>query len=286
MLRARIKFALLLSSCIITTSNLESPNDLFADEIKLPPKITVETSNGRFVTGRVSAESNEKQLTLVLATPQIVLRTHIAWKQIARAKVAGKTLELEQLRKQWKQLRLPKRLAVEDAGPAKRQTIRDPHAGVSKLVASIRADAWLGNWDRDAEPDGLELAIELLDKNGRPATAGGSYTARLFGLPQQFTGGQSTLKRTPKVVELAKWGDRVRSTEFADGVLKVRLPFRQFDPNKQLDISADTLLEVEFGIAGRGVFKTSIADVLVRQPSFFRDELQQRTGRRQLSSER
>ena len=159
-------------------------------------------------------------------------------------------------------------------------------ANVFKRATSIRADAWLGNWDRDAEPDGLELAIELLDKNGKSVPAGGFYTARLIGLPQQYTGGQSTLKRTPNVVELAKWGDRVRSTEFADGVLKVRLPFRRFNPNKQLDISADTLLEVEFGIAGRGVFKTSIADVLVRQPSFFRDELQLRTGRRRLSSER
>jgi hypothetical protein len=150
----------------------------------------------------------------------------------------------------------------------------------------MRVTAWLNSWDRDAEPDGLELLIQLLDKTGRPIEAPGSYTARLVGLPKEFTGGQSTLKRTRKTVELEKWGDRIRSTRFEEGTLRVRLPFRRFDPNLALDIAAYSLLEVEYGIAGKGVFKVSIADVLVREPSFFRDELQLRTGRRVLPSER
>jgi hypothetical protein len=280
MLPLRTKCALLLSICITLNTSL------IAAEPRLVPKISVQTTDGRTLTGRIDRASDENQLTLVLATSRIVVTTQVLWKDINQATVGGKSWTAQRLRSEWKQLRLPNRLFLKNDHVAKPEVEADRPVSLSNQVESMRAIAWLNSWDRDAEPDGLELLIQLLDKTGRPIEAPGSYTARLVGLPKEFTGGQSTLKRTRKTVELEKWGDRIRSTRFEEGTLRVRLPFRRFDPNLALDIAAYSLLEVEYGIAGKGVFKASIADVLVREPSFFRDELQLRTGRRVLPSER
>ena len=113
----------------------------------------------------------------------------------------------------------------------------------------------------------------------------GQLTATLTGLRQQVTGGQSTLNRQAPVTQLQQWNIPVRVSDFSDGRAVVKLPFRNLAPDRDLTIATETLLEISYGVPSVGVLKASQPDVLIRQPSFFRDELFLTTGDRLLPSE-
>ena len=68
--------------------------------------------------------------------------------------------------------------------------------------------------------------------------------------------------------------------------MTVKLPFRRFDPERSPDIALVGLLRVRFGVPTVGVFEASVSDVIIREPSLFRDELFLSTGNRLLPSER
>jgi hypothetical protein len=146
-------------------------------------------------------------------------------------------------------------------------------------------DARLANSNSDPAADGLLLELYVLDANGHSLHVPGQFTAKLVGLRQQITGGQTTLGRQPPVADLERWSQPLRVTDFADGVAIVKLPFRRLVPERDLTIAAGALLQVSYGVSSVGVFKASQPDVLIRRPSIFRDDLFLSTGDRVLPTE-
>lgn len=248
-------------------------------------------NDGRQIFGRVAATTNDSQLDLVVASERVHLTAHLKWEQVASFKVRDRQVSVARFRKQLSKYMLPepasKNAVSRPPGitPLLNQDTGEPIASHQSTPRSVQMEARLANWDQDAEPEGLLLELFVLDGTGHPTVAPGQLTAKLTGIRQEVTGGRDTLDRKPPVTPLEQWSLNVRNSDFANGRTVVKLPFRILQPNRDLNIAAETLLEISYGVSSVGVFRASQPDVLIRQPSFFRDELFLSTGDRLLPSE-
>lgn len=248
-------------------------------------------NDGRQIFGRVAPTTDDSQLDLVVASERVHLTAHVRWEQVVSFRVRDRQIPVAKLRKQLSKYMLPepasKNAASRPPGitPLLNQDTGELIASHQPTLQSVQMEARLASWDQDAEPDGLLLELFVLDGTGHPTIATGQLTAKLTGIRQEVTGGRGTLDRKPPVTPLEQWSVNVRNADFADGRAVVKLPFRMLQPDRDLNIAAETLLEISYGVSSVGVFKASQPDVLIREPSFFRDELFLSTGDRLLPSE-
>ncbi len=240
--------------------------------------VTVQTTDGRVITGEVDAETNNNQLWIRQQREQIVLTTAIAWSEVLSVSQDGKSLPNEQLA----ELLLPQATSqppppfiVQPAryeSPAKRQHFKKPQ------VRSLAIEACLMNFDRDIEPDGIELLVAALDRDGLPVPVQGSLSARLWGERIQPHGslvGYETLQR---------WSQRVVPDDFLDGSARYTMRFRTVEPALDLGLHSEALLHVRLGVVGQGNFAAS-APVQIRWFNPPRDRLQLTRGSRYLPDE-
>ena len=169
--------------------------------------------------------------------------------------------------------------------PLRHDKTSEPLPSSPSMPQSVQINARLATWDQDAKPDGLLLELFVLGGTGHPTVAPGQLTAKLTGIRQAITGGEGVRSRKPPVAPLEQWSLSVKHSDFEEGRAVVQLPFRKLRPDRDLNIAAETLLEISYSVSSVGVFKASQPDVLIRHPSFFRDELFLSTGNRLLPSE-
>lgn len=272
--------------------------------VRLPAEVTAILIDGRQITGRVAATTDDQRLDLIVASSRIAVTSHLSWQQVDSFSVNERQFSVDRFRKRLDRFLLPEppvrhRQATlqpvvplsHDPGHGHRHSKRgrvpdgdheDSGTGMSALKAAraIQMDARIANWDSDPAADGLLLELYVLDENGQPLHVPGQLTAKLIGLRQQITGGQTTVGRQPPVADLESWSQPLRVANFADGVAIVKLPFRRLVPERDLDIAPGTLLQISYGVSSVGVFKASQPDVLIRRPSRFRDDLFLSTGNR------
>lgn len=277
--------------------------------VKSPAEVTAILIDGRQITGRVAATTDDVRLDLHVASQRVSVTSHLSWQQVDSFRVDEQQVSVAQFRQTLDRfilsepptrIRPTKPLSVVPLtklqNHANRHSERsggqNTHRADSKMgrsslkeTTSIQIDARIANWDRDPAADGLLLELYVLNDGGHPLRVPGRLTAKLVGLRQQITVGQLTLDREPPVADLESWSQPLRAADFADGVAIVKLPFRRLVPERDLDISAFTLLQVSYGVSSVGVFKASQSDVLIRHPSVFRDDLFLSTGHRVLPIE-
>ena len=273
-----------LSVCAEETVNERLTN-------RRPRSIVAMLRDGRQITGHVAATTSDERLDLVLASERAQLTAHLTWNQVAAIDVGRRQVSVDRFRKQLPKFTLPVESPTQTALPPRRivpllnRQSGEPQSLPRQIPRSVQIEARLANWDKDAEPDGILLELFVLDGMGHPTIVPGQLTATLTGLRQQITGGQETLNRKPPTTQLERWSIPIRVSDFADQRAIVKLPFRSLQPDRDLSIASETLLEISFGVSSVGVLKASQPDVLIRQPSFFRDNLFLSTGNRLLPTE-
>ena len=291
-----LTFALLLGG-LCSTSLADNGSDL-ATSAEARPIIRVLTKDGRRLSGRIARDSNSEQLRLVLGTPNIIVSTRIATSNIQSIITPTGELSCSELLDRLSSFRLkndwhlsphsgPIATTVHSRPQAHSTTPTNPTNTSQRTIAAISVTARLVNWDRDEALDGLLLELIPLDELGHPVLASGQLDVELFGQHWPVSGGSSSAddQRRPVTPSLESWHVSVVGSGSED-VVTVKLPFRRFDPERSPDIALVGLLRVRFGVPTVGVFEASVSDVIIREPSLFRDELFLSTGNRLLPSER
>lgn len=258
---------------------------------QLTKPITAILADGRHISGRVAATTSDQQLDLVVTTERAQLTAHLIWTQVASIKIGDRQISVAGFRKRYLEFTLPGQPSSTPSSPPFRieplrhDKTNEPLPSSQSTPQSVQINTRLASWDQDAKPDGLLLELFVLGETGHPTVATGQLTAKLTGIRQAVTGGEGTRTRNSPVASLEQWSLTIKHSDFEGGRAVVQLPFRKLQPDRDLNIAAETLLEISYGVSSVGVFKASQPDVLIRHPSRFRDELFLSTGNRLLPTE-
>ena len=146
-------------------------------------------------------------------------------------------------------------------------------------MASVRIYASVANWDNDPADDGLLVTVFPTTTSGQLRPIDGQLNLKLFGRVNQ----RSLIRR--QFPELTRGSFRVRATDFGPDGATYKFRFRNFHPEKKLDIDVFGLLTARMVVTGHGTFDASDSNVRLRRLSRFRDRLQFQSGRRFLPAE-
>lgn len=231
------------------------------------PLMAIETIDGRTLVGHLDSPNDAEVVHLRTERPGIVLRSHIPRHQIRHIRPYDDShvLRIEGQR--------PTRPFIP---PQPSPRLIPPRVEpVSTRVDVLRVRAWVENWDRDAEPDGLRVLVSPLSETGRMVAANGTLTAELVARRFDYNRERDRLG----VVE--RWSRQLTVRDFGPQGAIVDLPFNRIEPNRDFDLIPVGLLSVRLGVPGDGLFEAAEYDVPLRRPSYIRDELQLHTGSRQ-----
>lgn len=242
--------------------------------------VVVELTDGRYVSGNVDANTDEHHLVLRSSTPSILARSSFLWRSVKRARHGKKTYNVDGFKRVAEKLRTraPKHLPTPKRGKQPQVAPEAPQTGRrSTHVSSLRVEAYVANWDADAEDDGLLIHVYATSIDGQQIATNGTLEVRLVGRSLDIA--QTNWKRDlfPKIGE---WSHQVRPQDFHRWGAVYRLPFQKIDPQFQLGIEPEGLLTARLSVPGRGTFAASDANVVLRPYSRMRDESQMKRGTR------
>jgi hypothetical protein len=126
--------------------------------------------------------------------------------------------------------------------------------------------------------------VRPLDATGRIGPISGQIELTLYG--QDIRRSNVLDLQPPPFPVLGRRSFQVRSSEFREDGVVVELPYAQRNPEFDLHIFPEGLLQARLGVPGQGVFDAADAWVFLRPPSVIRDQLEFQTGRRFLPMER
>ncbi len=266
--------------------------------------VVVELRDGRYVSGDVDSNTDDKRLVLRSTTPSIVLRSSFEWTRVVQARdndrvytpaglqrVARKLREAELKRKARKKEAPDKTPAMTRPSFTSLKT-RPPEADVppppasgkrSRDVAFLRVEAHVANWDADAEFDGVIVRVFPQSIDGHILKVHGSLEVKLVG--KTLAVGTTNWGRNlfPKI---GQWSQQVRQSDFHRWGAAFRLPFQNVDPQLDLEVESTALLTARLSIPGKGTFSATDANVALRPYSRIRDESQLKRGTRIFPSEK
>ncbi len=78
----------------------------------------------------------------------------------------------------------------------------------------------------------------------------------------------------------------MREADFSRGAAVYQLPFNEIFPEQEFNLVPLGIVTARLGVATQGAFTASESDVVLRRPSYLRDQLQYTYDRRDLPNER
>lgn len=248
-----------------------------------PSDVRVHTVDARELAGVVDARTDSQHLWVRSESEQMAIASSVSWSRIERAEVDGDPVAPGQLRETLGRLASdgPPGILAFAAAPELDSGARSAPArsmapvAETRSVKSLAMEAFLANFDSDAAPDGLEVAVAALDGEGRPVHVRGNLAVRLWGErePHGPRGSQS------RFVELERWNQPVERDDFDHGVAVYHLRFRTVRPELELDIWPEAAVNARLSAHGQGVYQAS-APAAVRKVYPYRGRVQLFTGRR------
>lgn len=267
--------------------------------------VTARLRSGRVVVGAVDARTNSQQLWLRRASTNFDLVSGFAWQEIVDGQIADVNLDSLQLR-DWavdhkhpgrkfydlpaSAVDVPNAAVMDGLGPqacpqyAGGSNSDSLSASVNEKLRSIAVQAHLAHWDKDAQSDGLRIFVSTLGIDGYSVPIDGQIEFTLVVERELINGGQSYARR-PDFVIRERRSQLVRRKDFIDGTAVYELNFSRFHPDFDPNVSLQGLLFARLSVPGQGVFEASDAQVFLREPSLFRDQLQYFTPGRYLPLE-
>ncbi len=267
--------------CLLATLSRGTP---------LAAAITVQTADGRELSGEVDEQTDDRLLWVRQQSEQISLSSSVPWASIVAATQDGKNIPLTELPKLLHQRTKgePLGFVVEPVAyyaPSNCQgeclpvvVTQNRKPARKPQVRSLRVDAFLVNFDQDAEPDGLRLIVAALDERGVPVPVRGNLYVRLWGERMQSHGSLIRFEA------LQKWSQPVASSDFSEGVASYALRFRTVEPEFDFGLRSEALVHVRLGVFGQGNFAASVP-VQIRSFNPFRDQWQLHQGSHSFRSE-
>ena len=264
--------------------------------------VSVATSDGRTHQGVVDPRTSEQSLWLRHDEPNAALAFSIEWESIVQVTIDGQAVTPGELLPQLKAIEQPRPALSVLLGPVERRpaavvAASDVHATQPKRIAALAIHAHVGNWDADAQADGIELIVAAYDRTGQACPVRGDLTVRLLGERENSGYGQHSIDGPNRSYEssfgeLHRWTEPVKAQHFGDPrsqdatiTARYRLPFRSLEPDADWRLAADAVVHASLGVAGQGRFEAT-APVRLRLFDPFRDRLERRTGRRHFPIER
>jgi hypothetical protein len=245
-----------------------------AQDLKWPAageRVAITLKDSRTLEGVVTADTTPQLLSLTRTSRGIEIESDIPREKIAT---------IEKLTAPEIALPDPSRPA-EIAPPA--PSLQAPRRDPLPKVRSLAIRAHLANWDNDPEPDGLLVDVSPLDANGAFVPIAGNIDLELYG--QRHQQGAQVFDDRASFLLLDRNAKIVRSADAGAESYSVRLPFRRFHPDRNLELNPFALVRARFSVPGQGVFEAADDWTVIRASSRFRDDVQQLTGKRYLSPE-
>jgi hypothetical protein len=234
--------------------------------------VEIETTGGRKLVGHLEPDSDTRAVYLRSEQPGIVLRSRVPGSTIRRIGRYDGSQVLRLDRSTQRQPGISRPVDVEAPSTLSMQSVSATH----RRVQTLRIEAWPENRDSDAEHDGLRLVVTPLSTQGVPVAVRGTLSLKLIA--RRFSGVR--IDDTVGVVE--EWSRQLTTDDFGPNGAVIDLPFRKFDPERDLDVIPVGLLQARLGISGQGCFDAPPVEIWLRPTSYIRDELQFHTGQRLL----
>ncbi|MCA9247000.1 MAG: hypothetical protein KDA42_07795 [Planctomycetales bacterium] len=255
-------------------------------------EVTAHLSDGHVVRGVVDARSTDQALWIRVEEGQVTMAVALDWNRIQHVDYADAQHTPQEFARlvddiatpETNALFLQRDVASEHSAPAPptegtRLTTQDAaHPGKPQMVEALEIRAYLRNWDRDVEPDGLELHLLPVGADGRTVAIRGNVSARLVGTKY----GRRRDDRDFR--DLERWSDSVQPENFTPGYAVVRLPFRLIQPQFDTQLAPYALLHVHVNVYGQGSFEASTT-VRLREYEAIRDHSQLIDGKRYFRNE-
>jgi hypothetical protein len=257
--------------------------------------VVAHSRNGQILTGVVDERTTARRLWLRLAAPNIVALGSVDWRDVKWIEAQGRNYSAEEFRPEAMRLKstipdnvFAKIVAQRDQSVDNDRRDRAQRRRIWPQVQSLRIEADLANWDRDAEVDGLEVRVypQAADRSVVPVS--GMLTAQLFG--QNITPDEMFEPAREDYSRLERWSVRLARLDFAGEELSgheavIRLPFRRIHPEFEVDVRNFGQLNASLAVDGQGVHDATVP-VILRSYSPVRERLQQYRRDRFLPGER
>lgn len=258
---------------------------LLGRELAAAEWVVVLLTDGQQRVGQIDLRTDDEQLWLHSADQSVFVQSAIPWNRIASAVVRGGPLSVDELRAFAERQKAPVPPLI--VPPRKRVEEQPPPPSVAWL--SFTAD--LANWTRDPLPDGLRLRISPQTDDERTAAVNGLVTVRLYGRrfntherlenasPFGFWTNDGSVRehdptgRYQRYFEVGRWTRRIRADQFDAWGLTLRLPYQTVDPERDLDVAFDGMVDVSLRVDGQGIHHATLP-IELRTFSPYREELQ------------
>lgn len=279
---------------LLVLTGVVEQNALRADDL-----VIVRLIDGGRRVGEIDSRTNQQQLWLHTSDHSVVVQSSVPWNRVESAEVRGETLSVDELRLLAERQQSP----PPGVKPSPRTDLSEQRRfALRPAVDSISVTAELANWTRDPLPDGLKLRVLPVDGDDQLLPVNGLATIRLFGrrvpsderletsAPFAFWTNGGTVReydpaqRIARYIEVGCWTRRIRVGHFDDVGVTLRLPYQAVDPERDLDLALDGLVDVSLRVDGQGIHRASIP-VELRTFSPFREELQLHRRQRFLPGE-
>lgn len=281
-----------------------------ADVISMPPEadvspseyVSVHLNDGHIACGYVDERTDEERLWLRVDAPWMTLISGYRWNRVHHVVATDHPQRMEPI--PLPSLPLvptlpePELLPLPDGSlnriPQGSRDVGFPMSASSPLrrrndgdtqsIASLHIEATPANWDRDAATDGLHVRVIPMNAEGLAVRIGGVVDFELIG-QRHRTHQRHPLRDDEAFPTLGRWTIKLAPHETDSWGTVVKLPFRNFHPQTDLDIDVQGLLTARLRVPSVGTFEASDAWVTLRPVNRLRDDHQLWSGRRFISPE-
>ena len=247
------------------------------------PDISLTLVTGRTIEGRIDADSDSQFLWLRRSDSNIELISRLEWSHIASGRVGTEQMTGDSLREWSEKNKSASRSFAELAANTTRagsaMVNRTSDTKVAARPVTLVIHAYVGQWDADSQTDGVFIELIPLDINGQICPVAGQVEITLVIEDEKLDGGLSIPLR-PEFKQLERKSFKVRPEQFANGPARFQLPFRQSHPEFNPRISPTALVHARLNIPGYKVLEASESNVLIRECSYLRDQMQYYSGQR------
>ena len=224
--------------------------------------VSIQLNDGRHANGIIDERTDDDRLWLRSTATRTVLHQSFAWTNLTTAIVDGQWVAIDDLKKLAQQAQTamapgffeafspstaPSAWDTAITTPSQRLPYRlePPHETwrVSDLILEVEFD----NWDRDVDVDGYHVRVIPINDYHRPVPFSGQLTVSLIG-DDYFRHRYWDIDRRH---ELERWSFEVHVTDFVDGVVELRLPFRYLHPEGDLGVDPWAMLHARLAIPGQ-----------------------------------
>ena len=223
------------------------------------------------LAGEVDSRTDDEKLWLRSSAKTFVLTTSASWTNIAVSNVGRKQLTANELKELAAKIktRVPKNHGLYDVrdNTSTHVVQQQIDSNATTQVQSIKVEAHIANWDRDAESDGIELRISPQNAFGKVVPVSGQLLVQLVGRNRLPVRNQDAFP------QLGRWSLRTNISDFDFRGAIYRLPYNKSKPPTDQTLETLGVVEAQLMVFGHGRYEAD-APIYIRRFNPVRDDLQ------------